>query len=202
MGTYPLRSYDKSGAMVDVLDIIRSEHREAEAMLDKVEGMDPDDKGMADLATQIETALSTHLAIEERLFYARLRERAEQEEMRVDVFEAYTEHEVARHLIALLRSNRKRDEKFKAELQVLGESVKHHVQEEESTVFGLARKFIDREEREEIGEKWQQAKRRANAGGARKPPARKPAAPKRPSSRAASTSKKKGAARKTSRKVR
>jgi hemerythrin-like domain-containing protein len=188
--------------MVDVLDIIRSEHREAEAMLDKVEGMDPDDKGMADLATQIETALSTHLAIEERLFYARLRERAEQEEMRVDVFEAYTEHEVARHLIALLRSNRKRDEKFKAELQVLGESVKHHVQEEESTVFGLARKFIDREEREEIGEKWQQAKRRANAGGARKPPARKPAAPKRPSSRAASTSKKKGAARKTSRKVR
>jgi hypothetical protein len=34
---------------------------------------------------------------------------------------------------------------------VLGESVKHHVKEEESTIFELARKFMSREELETCG---------------------------------------------------
>lgn len=81
------------------------------------------------------------------LFYSRLRQCAEDEDQLVDVYEAYTEHDVADHLIQFLKSSRKPDEKFKAEMQVLGESVKHHVKEEESTVFSIARKLIDQNER-------------------------------------------------------
>jgi hypothetical protein len=77
----------------------------------------------------------------------------------------------------MLRSGRKADEKFKAGLKVLGENVRHHVQEEESKIFSLAHEMMDDEELEERGEEWEKTKKRvmARAGnGARKSsPARK-----------------------------
>ena len=60
----------------------------------------------------------------------------------------------------LLQSGRKRDEQFKAELLVLGESVRHHVQEEESKIFAIARELMDEDELEDLGEKWEKAKQR------------------------------------------
>ncbi len=147
-------------------------------MLDQAQQCEPGDGSLAELAKRIEYALSTHVQIEERLLYSRLRKDAEEEDQLVDVYEAYTEHDVAGHLIALLKSGRKPDEKFKAELQVLGESIKHHVKEEESTVFALARKLIGASERNDLGEKWAKARQRldaANPGAAAKPARRKAA---------------------------
>lgn len=161
---------------MDILDVIKKEHREAAAMLDQAQKCEPGDQKMVELAKRIEYALSTHVQIEERLFYSRLRKGAEEEEQLVDVYEAYTEHDVAAHLIALLKSGRKPDEKFKAEVQVLGESIKHHVKEEESTVFAIARKLLDEDERNDLGEKWARARQRLDAaakGNATKPVRRK-----------------------------
>jgi hemerythrin-like domain-containing protein len=148
---------------MSILEVIKREHRDVTAMFDEAQKLDPDDARLADLAKRIEHALSTHVEIEERLFYAQLRKRAEEQEQRVDVFEAYTEHEVASHLIALLKSRRKRDERFKAELQVLGESVKHHVQEEESTIFSLAKKLLTQTELDDLGAKWERARQQLPA---------------------------------------
>ena len=150
-------------ANMNILDIIKKEHREASAMLDEAEKMDPGDARLADLATKVEEALSTHVAIEERLFYSQLRKRAEEQEERIDVLEGYTEHEVASHLIARLRSRRKRDEQFKAEIQVLRESIKHHVKEEESTIFSLAKKIMKHDELEDLGAKWERAREKTPA---------------------------------------
>ncbi len=131
-------------------------------MLDEAQKCEPGER-LVELAKRIEYALSTHVQIEERLFYSRLRKGAEEEEQLVDVYEAYTEHDVAGHLIGLLRSGRKPDEKFKAELQVLGESIKHHVKEEESTVFSIARELISQDERNDLGDKWAKARQRLDA---------------------------------------
>lgn len=161
---------------MSILDVIKKEHRDATAMLDDAQKFDPDDPRLTDLAKRIERALSTHVEIEERLFYAQLRKRAEDQAERVDVFEAYTEHEVASHLIALLKSRRKRDERFKAELQVLGESVKHHVQEEESTIFSLARRLLTQAELDDLGAKWAKARQQVPAESPKQTAARKKAA--------------------------
>jgi hemerythrin-like domain-containing protein len=163
---------------VDVLTIIKKEHREVGALIDEADGCDPGEERLIELAAEIEKKLSLHLAIEERLFYAVLRSGAEEQEQQVDVFEAYTEHAVAKALIEMLHSGRKPDQKFKAELQVLGETVKHHVEEEESTVFGIAKKLLDADELEEIGVKWERAKQRATkeAEGTTGRPARATAA--------------------------
>jgi hemerythrin-like domain-containing protein len=147
-------------ACMNVLDIIKREHREVSALFDEAKKCDPGDKQIHDLAREIEQKLSTHLSIEERLFYSQLRDRAEEQDERVEMFEAYTEHAAARSLMEMLKSGRKPDEKFKAELQVLGENVAHHVKEEESTVFGIAREYLDKEELDEIGAAWEKAKAR------------------------------------------
>src|SRR5579872_6945451 len=145
------------GFRMDVLSIIKQEHREVAALFDQANKCDAGDERLREIATK----LSTHLAIEERLFYARLKARVDQEEDKVDVFEAYTEHAGAKGLMEMLKSGRKPDEQFKAEVQVLGENVKHHVKEEESKVFGLARQLLEDHELDEIGEAWEKAKQRS-----------------------------------------
>jgi hemerythrin-like domain-containing protein len=148
---------------VDVLSIIKKEHREVSNLFEQAKKCEPGDERIVELANEIQTKLSTHLKIEERLFYAPLRKRAEDQDELVDMFEAYTEHEAARSLMTMLSTGRKGDEQFKAELQVLGESVKHHVEEEESQVFGIARQIMDKAELEAVGEAWERAKHRAGA---------------------------------------
>lgn len=145
---------------MDILSVLKEEHRAVAALLDEVANCEPGDERIDELAPQIERELTAHATLEERLFYPELRDRAEETDERVDVFEAYTEHDVVKHLLGLLQSPRRRDEKFKAELQVLGENVKHHVREEESTIFKLAREVLDDDELEQLGERWQRAKQR------------------------------------------
>ena len=173
---------------MDVLTLLKNDHKTVGAMLDQALKFEPDDDGLHDLATQIEEALTVHATIEEKYFYPILRKRAEDSEETVDVFEAYTEHDLIKRLISLLQSGRKPDEQFKAEVQVLSENVKHHVKEEESTVFSLARKLMDGDELEELGEKMDRAKqrlmraeeaRRRKATGRKKTPARKTSAKKK-----------------------
>lgn len=148
---------------MDVLEVIKKEHRQAGSVIDQADKCDPGDPKLFDLAKQLEYSLSTHVQIEERLFYSRLRKDAKGEEQKVDVYEAYTEHDVAAHLIDLLKRGRKPDEMFKAELQVLGESVKRHIKEEESTVFSIAHKLISATERNDLGDKWMKARQRLDA---------------------------------------
>jgi len=149
---------------VDVLSIIKQEHREVAALIDEANKCEAGDERLRELAEEIANKLSMHLAIEERLFYAQLKARADEEDDKVEVFEAYTEHAAAKGLMQMIESGRKPDEQFKAEVQVLGENVKHHVEEEESKVFGIARDLLEKDELDEIGESWEKAKQRAERG--------------------------------------
>jgi hemerythrin-like domain-containing protein len=148
---------------VDVLTLLKTDHQIVAGMLDEAKKCEPGDARLFEIAKEIEKALTVHASIEEQLFYPQLHERAEKQEARIDVFEAYTEHDVLKHLIALLQSGGQPDEQFKAELEVLGENVKHHVKEEEWTIFGLARKLMSRDELEELGEEMERLKVRLMA---------------------------------------
>jgi hemerythrin superfamily protein len=177
---------------VDVLTLLHKDHETVGSLLDQALKLEPDDDKLHDLAKQIEQALTVHAAIEEKYFYPILQKRAEETEETVDVFEAYTEHDLIKRLIALLQSGRQPDEKFKAEVQVLSENVKHHVKEEESTIFSLARDLMEIEEREDLGAKMERAKNRmlnAQESTSKKPapkkaPARKSTTRKAPARKA------------------
>jgi hemerythrin superfamily protein len=178
---------------LDVLTLLKNDHKTVGGLLAQAKKCEPGDQQLPELAGEIERALTVHAAIEEKYFYPRLHERSEESDDVVDVFEAYTEHALIKELIALLKSGRQPDEQFKAELQVLAENVEHHVKEEESTIFSLAREMLDADELEELGAEMETAKNRlmsrASRGAARKKstakkrPAGKKKAVRRPSRR-------------------
>ncbi len=162
---------------MDVLTLLKNDHKTVGALLDRAKRCEPGDGRLIDLAEEIEKALTVHATIEEKFFYPTLRDRSEESDDAVDVFEAYTEHELIKKLIALLKSGRQTDEQFKAEVQVLAENVQHHVKEEESTVFALARQMLDAEELDELGEEMEAAKNRlmrsSNRSTRKRPAAKK-----------------------------
>lgn len=182
---------------MDVLTLLKNDHKTVGALLDEATACEPGEGRLEELAEAIEQALTVHAAIEEKYFYPALRDRAEESEDTVDVFEAYTEHEVIKKLIALLKSGRQPDEQFKAEVQVLAESVQHHVHEEESTIFTLARELLEPDELEELGEEMEVAKERlmSRARPSRNGTQKKRKSPARTAR--AGTSRKKAPSRKT-----
>ena len=83
-------------------------------------------------ATAIEE-LKVHAAIEEELFYPAVRQQIDDEDGIIP--EADEEHHVAKLLIAELEKMTGDEEHWEAKFMVLGESVRHHIKEEEGRCF-------------------------------------------------------------------
>ena len=67
--------------------------------------------------------------------------------------ERYQEHHVADLLLKELHDLPGANDQWGAKFKVLKESLRHHIQEEEGTMFRLARGVLDRNELHELGEK-------------------------------------------------
>jgi hemerythrin-like domain-containing protein len=81
--------------------------------------------------------LTIHSEIEEEIFYSQVR-RAIQDGEIMD--EALVEHDGAKELIEQLRQMEPGDRLYDAKFIVLGEQIKHHIEEEEGKIFPKARK--------------------------------------------------------------
>ena len=77
--------------------------------------------------------LSRHAEIEELVFYPAVRREVGDSES--DVLEALEEHHVVKLVLRELDDLEPTDERFDAKVTVMMESVRHHVQEEEQTLF-------------------------------------------------------------------
>jgi hypothetical protein len=119
----------------DAIGLLKDDHRMVEELLDRFEASeDPDTK--VELAQEICQALTLHAHVEEELFYPALREAGMAHEM---LDEAEVEHHTVKQLIAELDGARADADLFDARVKVLGEYVKHHVQEEENEIMVEAR---------------------------------------------------------------
>jgi hypothetical protein len=122
---------------MSAIDMLEAQHREVEELFEKYE----DAKGNAkrDLFEQIANKLAVHAAIEEKHFYPALKS----EETEDQLLEAAEEHLQVKRLIADLLALEASDETFDAKMKVLKEEVEHHVEEEESELFGAAEDLLD-----------------------------------------------------------
>jgi hemerythrin superfamily protein len=125
----------KAASAQDAIALLEADHRALEALFERYEAA-KDEAAKADIAAQICLALRVHAQIEEELFYPPAREATGDG----DLFdEALVEHAGAKILIAQIEAMKPGQPLYDARMKVLGEQVRHHVEEEESDVFPEAR---------------------------------------------------------------
>jgi hemerythrin superfamily protein len=158
----------------DAIALLKSDHEKVKALFAQADALsDTAHAARLKLFKQIDAELTLHTSVEETIFYPAFKAKTKRNtDERDEVLEAFEEHAGAKVLIAKLERLDARDETYKAKLQVLGEMIRHHVEEEESVMFPEARKLLGHDELMRLGEQIAAAKRKAQS----KSPARKSSA--------------------------
>lgn len=122
----------------NAIDLLKSDHEQVKKMFAKFEKMDKEDEdGKRELVEQICNQLTIHTEIEEELFYPALRDVLDEQDL---LDEAQVEHDMAKQLIDDLESMEPDEDLYDAKVTVLGEYVRHHIEEEEKEIFVKAKK--------------------------------------------------------------
>jgi len=119
-----------------VFDMLKKDHKKVQELFDQFEAAE-DSRSKVRIVQDTLRELEVHATLEEALIYPAIRERIEEEEV---MDEALEEHHVAHVLINELKRMKPSDTRYQAKFTVLGESIKHHVKEEEGTMFPEAEK--------------------------------------------------------------
>lgn len=132
------------------IELLTADHRKVDQLFDQYEDeKDAGEEARRAIAERICGELTVHAQVEEEIFYPWLRENLEEDDMEM-VEEAGVEHQSAKDLIAQIEGAATLDEAYDAKVKVLGEYVRHHVEEEENEIFPKVR---DRkEELDELGQ--------------------------------------------------
>ena len=145
-------------AGMDAIRLLTQDHRAVERLFKDYERAGDRAHGKKGrLAEAVIRELSIHASIEEQLLYPTARERSEK--LDDQVLEALEEHHVAKATLAELEKMSPDDERFDAKMTVLMESIRHHVEEEEGTLFPKLRRLMSSEELAVLGEAMEGAKK-------------------------------------------
>lgn len=130
------------------LELLSADHRKVEALFEQYEEeKEGDEDTKREIARRICGELTAHARLEEEIFYPWLRENMDEEDL---IEEALVEHASAKDLIAQIEGSSEIDETYDARVKVLGEYIKHHVNEEENEIFKEVRGMQD--ELDELGQ--------------------------------------------------
>ena len=129
---------------IDALKLLKQDHETVDQMFRKYERMKEGDERKAALQQRILEEVRVHAQVEEEIFYPALRTRfeAEGKDSKIDLLEeADVEHATIKWLIEQLEGGSQADEATTdARVKVMGEYIRHHVEEEEGQMFKAARK--------------------------------------------------------------
>lgn len=130
---------------MDAIDLLKRQHREVEEMFRRLE---KGDAGETDtLFAQLADAFLVHGHIEEEIFYPAVFADKTEDELR----EAVEEHLQAKRIIADMLELDSSDEQWVAKCSVLKEDIRHHVNEEEQTLFPEVIKTFGKKRLAELG---------------------------------------------------
>lgn len=125
----------------NAIELLTDDHQEVLSLFEDFRSLredeDADDDVKQTLVERICTELTIHSEIEEELLYPALRD-AFDDHSQLD--EAEVEHAIAEQLIAELESMEPGDDLYDAKVIVLGEYVRHHIDEEQEKLFPKAKK--------------------------------------------------------------
>ena len=142
-------------------ELLKQDHKKVADLLEKLEKTtERGVKTREELFGKIKEELEIHTHIEEAIFYPVLQKEKGTEDI---TREAYEEHKVVKTLLSELDALNKDDEQWLPKFTVLKENIEHHVEEEEGEMFKEARKAIEKEELEQLGDQMNAEKTRMMA---------------------------------------
>ena len=152
---------------MDAITLLKQDHKTVEGLFKQYEALgDRALKQKQKVVQKIIRELAIHAAIEEMVFYHGVREAAAEAGSKLSdatddmVLEALEEHHIVKWTLSELEKMNPEDERYDAKMQVLMESVRHHVQEEEEDLFPKAQRLL-KKSINELGERMEKAKKMA-----------------------------------------
>jgi len=141
----------------DAIVLLKNDHKTVEKLFKQYEKLgDAAHKTKRKVVDDIITELSIHAAIEEQHFYPTVREQAP--DIADDVLEGLEEHHIVKWTLSELEGLAPDAERFDAKVKVLIESVRHHVEEEETEMFPKVRAALGRKRLTELGDVMEKSK--------------------------------------------
>ena len=142
---------------MDAITLLKQDHKTVNALFRKYEKLgDRAYVSKREVVDKIIEELSVHAAIEEQVFYPAVK--GISEDLKDHVLESLEEHHVAKWLLDELVDLDPESERFDAKVTVLIETVRHHVEEEETEFFPEVREELGRKALGEVGELLEKAK--------------------------------------------
>jgi len=153
---------------MDAITLLTRDHREVEQLFKQFEKLtERAQKSMKKIVMKMIRELAIHSAVEEILFYPAVRTAGLKAGTRAGeaasdlVLESLEEHHIVKWTLSELEKMNPEDERYCAKVEVLIESVRHHVEEEEGDLFPKARKLLGDEMLDDLGQRMEKAKKLA-----------------------------------------
>jgi hypothetical protein len=141
---------------MDALDLLREDHGTIKKIMSHIESTNESGvKTREEFFTKMKALLQVHEAIEEEILYPALKEHPNARDL---VLEAYEEHNVIDVAMAEIDDTPFDDETWSAKFTVMRENLEHHIEEEESVMFGQCREVFDPAELQELGDEMEAQK--------------------------------------------
>ena len=139
---------------MNAIELLKSDHDKVDRLFQKVKATEESEHQA--LFEKIKEELEIHTHIEETIFYPKIKEEPELEDI---VLEGIEEHHQAKIFLRELSALAEDSEKFEPKLKVLMEDITHHVQEEEGEMFPKVQELFDESTLEELGAEMEKEKR-------------------------------------------
>jgi len=139
---------------MNAIELLKDDHDKVDKLFQKVKATEEGEHKA--LFEKIKHELDAHTHIEEKIFYPRLKEEDELEDITLEGIE---EHHQAKMFLRELANLTDDSEKFEPKLKVLMEDIEHHVMEEEGEMFPKVEKIIGKAELEELGKRMEEEKK-------------------------------------------
>lgn len=133
----------------DAITVLKEDHKEVIRLFNEFEKKSTSDERKAEIVREALRMLTVHTYIEDKIMYPEVRELVP--DIEDDILESYEEHHVVDVLSLELDGMTPDDERFEPKFSVLMESVRHHVEEEETGWFPKVREALGRKELADIG---------------------------------------------------
>lgn len=139
---------------MNAIELLKQDHNEFRGLFGEFKASGSD-KEKHDIFKNIKEKLDVHTHIEETIFYPKISELKELEDITKEGIE---EHHVGDLLVREISKLTDDSDKFEPKMEVLIESTEHHLMEEEGQMFPKVEKLLDSDQLEKLGTEMEKEK--------------------------------------------